>query len=214
MNYFYDILLNMDEESNYKFYEWDSIDPIELVKKIPLFRVDSKTLNDFYIYNIKVSNDFLNNLLDKTFLKNDKLNKTIKYACLLSDTKSSIAVEFDNNGYVISISELLLDDDININEIIYTCKETSIDYEKQNIRKITNKLRQEEMIKKIIKIEINTLIDNNMIEKLQYLFYEWFSYIEEDKDNIKIKIDKELKKDIDSNMQHIYDIIKLSYHKV
>ena len=45
MNYFYDLFLNFNEENIY-FYEWDEFDNIEHFKRIPVFQVNNKTLND------------------------------------------------------------------------------------------------------------------------------------------------------------------------
>ena len=213
MNYFYDVILNMDEDNCFEFYEWDNFDPIEVIKKIPLYRVDSETLKDFFLYKVNVSQEFLESIQDKTVVKNNKLNKTIKYACILCDTKNSLAIEFNEKGLVCCMSNLLLEDDSNLNEFIYSYKKKNISYEKIEKRKANKKLRQEDMIKKVIRLEINTLLDSNDLEKLKYLFYEWFSYLESDINKIKEKIKSELNKDIDSNMQHVYNIIKLSYNK-
>ena len=45
MNYYYDILLNF-QDVYCMFYEWDSTDSIDFVKKIPLFHVDNKVYKD------------------------------------------------------------------------------------------------------------------------------------------------------------------------
>ena len=114
MNYSYDVLINMNEDSLFSFYEWENYDPIELVKKIPIYRVSTKILRDFMLYDVQVTKEFLEENKDKTILKNSKLNKTIKYACLLCDTKNAVVIEFNDNGEVISRSSLLLEDEANI----------------------------------------------------------------------------------------------------
>jgi len=213
MEYCYDILINLNENSAYNFYEWEDYDPIELIKKIPIFRVDSKILKDFYLYNIKVSNDFLNTLIDKTILKNNKINKTLKYACLLCDTKNTLVVEFDEEGNLINRSTLLLEDDANIIEFIYNYKETKINYEKKDLINYKNILRQEEIIKKVIKTEINTLLANKNFLKLKYLFNEWFGYEESDFRKIKNIMFEDLDYKINLITQKIYNLIILSYSK-
>lgn len=213
MDYFYDILINMNEENVYSFYEWDISDPIELIKKIPLFRVDTKIIKDFLLYDINIDNDFLKKLEDKTILKNNKLNKTIKYACLLNDTKNSLVVEFDNLGRIISRSCLLLDDDANVLELIYNFKETKIEYKKQKIRNIKKEIRQEKLMKKIIKLEVDTLIENKNYLKLKYIFNEWFGYEESSISKIRDIIYHELNKDLNENIEEIYHLIMLSYNK-
>lgn len=213
MNYFYDVIINMNEESIFNFYEWENYDPIELVKKIPLFRVSTQTFKDFYMNNLKVSQEFLNSIVDKTILKNNKINKTIKYACLLCDTKNSLVVEFDEEGNIVSRSSLLLDDEANVLEFIYSYKETKIDYKKNNNIIINSFLRQEELIRKVINIELKTIIENNNEVKLKYLFNEWFGYEEDNISKMKNKIEKELNMELSSKTKDIYDLIVLSYNK-
>jgi len=212
MNYFYDVLINMNEDNVFCFYEWENYDPIELIKKIPLYRVSTQTLKDFYMFDIQVTQEFLNSILDKTILKNNKINKTLKYACLLCDTKNSIVVEFNEDGTIISRSNLLLDDEANVLEFIYSYKENKIEYQKKDLLVLNKLLRQEELVRKVINLEFNTMIENNDIAKLKYLFNEWFRNEEDNIIEIKKKIKKELSKDISSKTKEIYDLIMLSYN--
>jgi len=212
MNYFYDVLINMNEDNVFCFYEWENYDPIELIKKIPLYRVSTQTLKDFYMFDIQVTQEFLNSILDKTILKNNKINKTLKYACLLCDTKNSIVVEFNEDGTIISRSNLLLDDEANVLEFIYSYKENKIEYQKKDLLVLNKLLRQEELVRKVINLEFNTMIENNDIAKLKYLFNEWFGYEEDNIIEMKRKIKKELSKDISSKTKEIYDLIMLSYN--
>lgn len=213
MDYFYDILINMNEDDIYNFYEWENYDIIEYIKKIPLFRVSTKTLIDFYSNYVQINEEFLINLLDKTVTKNSKLNKTIKYGCLLCDTKNVLVVEFNDCGEVISRSSLLLEDEANILEVIYNYKETNIRYVNLGNRNISQKLRQEKLIKKVIKLEFNTLIDDNNQAKLKYLYNEWFGYNEENLVKIRKNIKEELDADLTQKTKKIYDLIMLSYNK-
>lgn len=213
MNYFCDLLINMNEEKVFNFYEWEASDPIELIKKIPIYRVSTKILNDFYLYNIKLSYEFLNLLLDKTVLKNNKVNKTIKYACLLCDTKNTIVVEFNDNGEIISRSNLLLDDESNVLELIYSYKEINLEYKKLNLIKYNNTLRYEEVIKKVIRTEFKTIIEKKDLVKLKYLFTEWFGYEENSVFLIEKKIKNELDGEISLKTKDIYNLIVLLYDK-
>jgi len=213
MDYFYDILINMNEDDIYNFYEWENYDIIEYIKKIPLFRVSTKTLIDFYSNFVQINEEFLINLLDKTVTKNSKLNKTIKYGCLLCDTKNVLVVEFNDCGEVISRSSLLLEDEANILEVIYNYKETNITYVNLGNRNISQKLRQEKLIKRVIKLEFNTLIDDNNQAKLKYLYNEWFGYNEENLVKIRKNIKEELDADLTQKTKKIYDLIMLSYNK-
>lgn len=214
MDYFYDVIINMNEDKIFKFYEWENYDAVELIKKIPLYRVSSKTLKDFYLFDILVSKEFLELILDKTILKNNKLNKTLKYACLLCDTKNCLVVEFDSEGQVASRSTLLLEDEADIIEIIYNYKETKFDYQRTELIDFNNNLRQEELVKKVIKLELKTIMDNNNEAKLKYLFNEWFGYEEKNVDKMKKIIISELDRDFNERMYNIYEIIKKSYNNV
>ena len=58
MNYIYDILLNFNRQL-YDFFEWNLSDNIIHVRKIPLFRIDSKTLLTIRDNKVKVDSSFL-----------------------------------------------------------------------------------------------------------------------------------------------------------
>lgn len=211
MNYCYDILININEDSVYKFYEWDKCDPIEFIKKIPLYRVSNKVINDFLLNRVKVSIELLNEIQDKTILKNNKISQTIQYSCVLCDCKNCLVVEFNSLGEVVGRSNLLLEDEINILEFIYSYNESKVSYEKLEIYNISNSLRQEDLVKKVIKLEVETLLKNNNSMKLKYLFNELFEYEEDNTEIISSCIKKELKKHLSNKTKKVYDLILLSY---
>ena len=68
MNYYYDIVLNLNEEL-YEFYEWEENDSIDFIKKIPLFRVSTKTLKDNLKYQTKFNQDLIEQIKNKTIIK-------------------------------------------------------------------------------------------------------------------------------------------------
>ena len=214
MNYYYDCLLNWNEQEAYEFYEWNDYDYLELIKKIPLVKVKHKVLLDFIQNSVKVDKEFLEMIKDKTLVSDKKNFKRIEYASLFTDTKNVIALEFNEEGLSISRSNLLIDDDLNILEVIYGIKETTFDYE--IIKKIErNKtLRQEKEAKKLILLEINNLYQNKEIDKLKYLYYEYKKENINDIDYIYEQIKSDLEKKIDQDILKLYHIIKLSYHKV
>ena len=67
MIYIYDILLNFNNERLIDFYEWEVTDDIYDIKRIPLFRVDSKTINDLEFNTVKFNNEFLDKIIYKSF---------------------------------------------------------------------------------------------------------------------------------------------------
>ena len=210
MNYYYEIKLNFNDIP-YSFYEWNNSDRIEVIKKIPLLKVKSNILKSIISNNFKVNIELLNMIKYKTICKG---NLKIKYSCILCDTKNCIALEFDENGYSIARSNLMLEDDNNICEISYTLKETDLKIQKTNKIKLSNEFRQETKIKKIINKELIELYKNNDIKKLQYLYLEWFNKEEKNKEIMLKTMFEDLKQEIKKVHYDIYKIIKLSYNKI
>ena len=163
MSYYYDIILNWNEERAYDFYEWNDTDYLELIKKIPLFKVKHKTLLDINENMIKVDNNLLELIKDKTLISGKNILNKINYAALFTDNKNVIAIEFDSNGLSISRSKLLIDDEINIIETTYNLKETILNYEIISKVKMDKTLRQENDAKRLIALEINNLYQNKVI---------------------------------------------------
>ncbi len=214
MNYYYDCLLNWNEQEAYEFYEWNDYDYLELIKKIPLVKVKHKVLLDFIQNSVKVDKEFLEMIKDKTLVSDKKNFKRIEYASLFTDTKNVIALEFNEEGLSISRSNLLIDDDLNILEVIYGIKETTFNYEIIKKIEMNQTLRQEKEAKKLILLEINNLCQNKEIDKLKYLYYEYKKENINDIDYIYEQIKSDLERKIDQDILKLYHIIKLSYHKV
>ena len=109
---------------------------------------------------------------------------------------------------------MLLNDEINLNEIMFTIKEHKLNYEKIQKYPENNEIRQIKEIKKVIICEIKNLFANENVSKLKYLYYEWF---DKENDNLQ-KIYKDMLYDLHHNYSEkqnkIYQIIKLSYDKV
>lgn len=213
MYYYYDVLLNFqDSDKLYEFYEWEETDEIDFIKKIPLFKISSKTLKDLIKYQVIFETEFLNEIKKKTVLKSS--SKELEYAFLVSDTKNALALELNTKGEVINRSKLLLSDEINLSEIMFTMKEIKLPYSKKEKYPAIRELRQIENIKKLIKCEIDTLYESKNISKLKYLYFEWFNEYKEELDEIIKGMYKDLEENYSVNQKHIYEIIKHSYNKV
>ena len=213
MYYYYDILLNFgSEEALYEFYEWESEDTIEFIKKIPLFRVSTKVLKDQLKYKTIFSNEFLKQIENKTIVKS--ISESLPFACILSDAKNAIALELNEKGEVINRSKLMLNDEANLMEMMFTMRESSLSYEVCERYKKRNDLRQVEDIKKLIRCEIDTLYESKNESKLKYLYYEWFNKECSSMKTIVADMKSALKKGYDDNFLRIYELIKLTYHKV
>lgn len=213
MNCYYDLILNFSEE-NIPFYEWTNDDNLECIEKITLYKISEKDMSIIWQNKIRVNKDFLELIKDKTLLKKENLINTIEYAVVLTDAKSSIALEFDKDGNLMYRSNLLLEDDLNVIEMAFVLKRKSIKYEIINKLEINNELRENLKIKNSIKLELHKLYESNNVSKLSFLFLEWFGKKEKSLKNMYNKMIKELENDIDENQYRIYKIIKLSYSNI
>ncbi len=214
MNYYYDIILNWNEKEAFEFYEWNDTDYLELIKKIPLYKVKHKTFLDIISNEIKVNTEFLDLIKDRTTISGKNIINKVTYACLFTDSKNVIAVEFDKDGRTLNYSKLLIDDEINVLELSYNLKEYILEYEIITSLIVNAILRQELEAKKLITLELNNLYQNNDLAKLKYLYFE---YKGETSDNIKeiyTEIKKSLEGTFNDKILKLYYIIKLSYHNV
>ena len=209
MNYYYDLTLDFLENS-YPFYEIQESDEFLNVKKIPLFQVDSKTLKDFLLYQVKVDREFLDQIKNKTVT----MTGTITYAVILADKNNAWAFKFQKTGECINYSALALKEELNLLEVIYTVKKINITYEKLN--KITkNKLtRKEEKIKNLILKELSKLYAEHNDVKMQYLYLEWCDKLESDINVIYEDMQKKINNFVGEKEEKISKLIEISYNNV
>ncbi len=210
MDYYYDILLNF-QDVYCMFYEWDENDYLEYIKKIPLYHVDSKTFNDFYLNKVKVSLEFLKEILNKTKLKQ---NNSLKYACIISDGKNSLGVEFNDEGILQYKSSLILDDELNINEFMFNISISNITYEVLSKDVSSKYTRQEEKVKNLIRVEIKDIYAKKNYSKLKYIYLEWFRELKCDYEKMYQEMLDKLEGDLTEREYTIYELIKLSYNNV
>ena len=128
MNYIYDILLNFNRQL-YDFFEWNLSDNIIHVRKIPLFRIDSKTLLTIRDNKVKVDSSFLEKIKNKTEIFTNKDVDVIEYASLLTDGSSVIALKLNHDGKSFGKSTLLVDEDSEVLEVSDRIKELNFSYE-------------------------------------------------------------------------------------
>ena len=210
MNYIYDILINFNEKL-YNFYEWDINDEIIHIRKIPLFKIDSKSLFDIKNNKVRMSDDILVRIKDKTEVFTNKNIKNLEYTCLLSDGAEVIGVEFNNEGLSVSKSKLLVDEDYEVVEVCERVNESKINYEILIPECIDEfKTRKESEIDVYIRNEIKRLIQDNNIEKLKYLYYECFNDKANNKGKIINEINLELKKNWHNIAEKLYNFFKLT----
>ena len=198
MNYIYDIVLNF-HENYYNFFEWNRTDKIKNIYKISIYRISDNDLIDLKYNQIKVSDSFINKIKED----NPKNKKII---CLVSNTKTTIGLLFDNSGNLLKRSSLLFEEETEANNISKTLPITKIEYQQNNKVNQTNIIRIEKEKKELLETFIKDLTDEYT---LKYLYYEYFN---EECDNLST-IKKILLKELDSEWSlkknNLYQIINL-----
>lgn len=208
MTYVYDLVLNFNEKL-YDFYEWDRNDSYFHIKKIGLIKVDSKTYNEIIDHKVRFNDDYFINVFHKCEYYDKKKIKTFDYAFLLTDSYRTIALMLDEELNVIKYSSLLLDEEEEVNEISSRVPLINLEYniiEKNDLSDLT---RYEKRILNYIEKDLCKSYKNKDLNKLRYLYYEYFN---EESDNLE-EIYKSLINTLDKyNIRHnnLYKLIKLS----
>jgi len=211
MNYFYDLLVNLNDENAYFFYEWDKNDNIIHLKKIPIIKIDHDDFKNFISSQIIVEQSFLNLIYNKTETY-DKEAKFVEYMALLTDGNDSIVIEFNNIGLSISRSYLLLEEELDLLELAYSLPKDEFSYKMTDKIVKRNGIRQEENIRNFLLREIDTLYNDKNKEKLKYLYNEMTNSVLYDLDELRDKFISTIKKDFNKSHLNVYEIIKLSYN--
>ena len=201
MNYIYDIYLNLNEIL-YDFFDWNKNDKIIHIKKIPIIKINTELFKKL-IYN-KIN--ICQNLLDKIYNKTEiwTINNKILYCALFTDGSDIIAIEFSGNGNSIKKSQLFIDEEIEILEIISKLNESDIEFKILNSDKYILKTRKQIKEEKFINQELKNMEQS----KLSYIFFECFGKQEH---NRKVILDKINKISANSNTyKNLYDILKLT----
>lgn len=203
MLYIYDILLNFSKNRLYEFYEWDSKDKIDHVKKIKVVKVESSVLDDFFNYQIKLLDDLCNEIDKGMELFQNKQNKK---AMLFTDGYRVLAILFNDEYKSISKSKLLLEEELDVLDISEKLNVIPINYRKKNKEEEITLTRREYKIREFLQKEIKRAYKSNDINKLKYIYIEYFNKEEKD----KLKMYQELLNDMNViNEKHImlYDML-------
>lgn len=215
MLYIYDILLNFNGYNIIDFYEWENDDLIYYIKKIPIYRVSNKLINDIMKSDIIFEKEFL----DKIYLKTDYSLKKEKnksfYMVLLSDIRTVIALKLLESGEIEAKSSLLLEDELEILNIVERLDVYNINYK---IGKKLNNIydfltREERKIKSFIINELKKLYNKEDKCKLSYYYYEYFNDKSVDINYIYNELIKSMNNEINIKHLRLYELIKLSYQK-
>lgn len=214
MNYIYDITLNLNKNNLYEFYEWREDDVPEFILKIPIYKIDKNAFLDIRNNNIIVDKDFLITIFDKTEVYTEDAISLIRYAALFSDGDNVIGIEFDSSGNSYMKSNLSIDDESEVLEIIKDIKYTLLDYKVKNINNLQIKLltRKEKEEEEYLLNKVNSMYKNNETEKLKYIFYELYNEKLNDLEKVYSKLINAIKNN-EGKVKKLLEIISLMENK-
>ena len=209
MTYIYDLVLNFNSEL-FEFYEWEEDDKLYHIKKIYLVKIDCITYNDILDNKIIIDDKFLLGIVNKCEYFENKKIITIPYSMIITDSYRAMAIMMDSKGNIIKYSSLLLDEEEDVLEVSDRLATVKIDYIIKEKKKNTLLTRKEKNIIKYIKKDLNNSYKNKNINKLKYLYYEYFNKESDDINEIYYNLIKILDQKIDKKIYNLYNLIKLS----
>lgn len=208
MTYIYDLIFNFDDNL-YEFYEWDKTDKYYHIKKVNLLKVDSKTYNDLLDYKVSFNDDILINVFNKCEYYDKKQIKTFPYVFLVTDSYRTMALMLDSELKVIKYSSLLLDEEEEVNEISSRLPSVKLEYNIIAKNEESDLTRNERKILSYIEKDLHNSFIKKDINKLKYLYYEYFNEENDDINYIYETLIKTLNK-YSSKHTNLYKLIKLS----
>lgn len=205
MNYVYDVLVNLNEEM-YDFYDWEESDKFTHVRRVPIFKINEDTFYDFLTKKIKVNEEFMNTIKDKTQVFGGRNIDILKYGSIISNGYNAIMIELNDQGEIKRKSKFLINEEIEIIEVASSLKTYNINYNLLNNKISTNKMIRSEkkLIKNILK-ELENLKNDN--EKIDYLYYEWFET--EEGNNKYEKLTKNIKSKFTNKHEEFLELLNL-----
>ena len=212
MIYIYDVLLNFTDERLIEYFEWSKNDLVENIKKIPIFRVSSNTLNELVNYNVKLDQKIISRIKNQTTTY--KRTTDLEYACLFTDLNRVIGIEFNHEGEILCRSGLLLDEEEDIIMECFNEPEEQLEYEiKEKIERQLFYTRNEIKKRNYILKELNIVYKEKDKDKLNYLFKEVYGNKRLSFENKYLKLKNDLSENYTSKFNSLYEILKLTYTK-
>lgn len=203
MNYIYDIVLNFNKDY-YDFFEWNKKDSFINIKKIPLFMVSNDTFKCMKYDIVTVSKTFVDIIKEKTYTYN---RQKVGPSCLVCNGKEVIGLLFNDKGDLIKRSSLLLDEEEEVLDEIYSdeiCDIEIVKVKKCKINNGVNRIQKEK--KEFLTRYINK--ENNEIN-LKYLYYDYFEKDEDDTSVIKSSLIQEIKNNWNKKFDSLYETVKI-----
>lgn len=186
MGYCHELLVNGNIVP-WMFYEWSVNDNYYTIKDILV---------------LKVSNDDMNTILDNHIKIDVKYVKKNKWIMFLN-SYDTVVIKFSLKGNEIMRSRLNLETEQDVIECFSSLKEQKIDFELLNSIIFNNEARVFIEDIKIIKSELDNIVNLNNVDEAKYLYYEWFGKIENDLAKMVKRMDESL---IDKNYSSIHRI--------
>ena len=213
MVYIYDILLNFNNDF-YEFYEWEKNDPIFHIKRMPILKVETEFIDDLLTKKIVIDDSLVMSILNKCEVFDNKKVKTLKYACVFTDTYRVVGVILNDNYMVSKISDLLLDEALDAIDISRRCTLVNPAYTIVGNKKDYSFLtRREVKIKKYLLSELKNAYKEQDKEKLEYLYFEYFGKIETDELKIIEDLKESLKTEVNERHLMLFELLKLASTK-
>ena len=214
MIYIYDILLNFSDAILYEFYEWNTNDHIDNMKRIKLAKISKKDFDLFLNYKIKIDSDFLLKIFKTCEVYLNKGIEVLDYCVLFSDGVRVLAMEFNKNGVSECKSKLLLDEEEEIASLATNLEFTEIKFEliKEDVmnRFLT---RKEIKMRKYLINEIKDSYRNKNLNKLKFLYTEYFDDNESNPEVMVNSLIDSMANDLDDRHINLYNLLCLSHKK-
>lgn len=214
MIYIYDILLNFSDAILYEFYEWNTSDHIDNMKRIKLAKISKKDFDLFLNYKIKIDSDFLLKIFKTCEVYLNKGIEVLDYCVLFSDGVRVLAMEFNKNGISECKSKLLLDEEEEISSLATNLEFTEIKFEliKEDVmnRFLT---RKEIKMRKYLINEIKDSYRNKNLNKLKFLYTEYFDDNESNPEVMVNSLIDSMTNDLDDKHINLYNLLCLSHKK-
>ena len=157
MVYVYDILVNFNDML-YDFYDWKTTDDFYHVRRCPLFKVKTNILGDLTYKKVRIAEEFLSVVKDKTQVFTSKNVETLEYSFIVTDGINSLMVLVDKKGLVIKKSKFLINEEVEISNMSKTMRMTALAYNVINNNITKNKMLRDE----------NSLVDK-ILEELEII---------------------------------------------
>ena len=157
------------------FYDWSDKDNIVLIKKIPLFLVNDRQYQNLLYNKVIFAEKFYEIIKDKTILKDDKYETSI----LVSNGVNAFGIKINNRNSTFK-SYLDVMDEAEVGELSSNLSVYNIDFEVIGPDYIhSNLTRNSKYV--LNSIVLNLEKSKSVSGKLEYLYYEWFKKMPENK---------------------------------